>query len=66
MLTCLSGYFQLYGWNRLNLGNGERVKGDSENPVNCSGITLLSVVGNNRLVPCLDKEGAMHEGKAGF
>ena len=37
------------------------------------GITLLSVVGkvfckilNNRLVQCLDKEGALHEGQAGF
>ena len=36
-------------------------------------ITLLSVVGkvfckilNNRLVQCLDKEGALHEGQAGF
>ena len=35
------------------------------------GITLLSVVGkvfckilNNRLVQCLDKEGALHEGQA--
>ena len=37
------------------------------------GITLLSVVGkvfckilNNRLVQYLDKEGALHEGQAGF
>ena len=36
-------------------------------------ITLLSVVGkvfckilNNRLVQCLDKEGALHEGQAGW
>ena len=36
-------------------------------------ITLLSVIGkvfckilNNRLVQCLDKEGALHEGQAGF
>ena len=48
-------------------------KGDRENPGNYRGITLLSVVGkvfckilNNRLVPCLDKEGALHEGQAGF
>ena len=48
-------------------------KGDRENPGNYRGITLLSVVGkvfckilNNRLVQCLDKEGALHEGQAGF
>ena len=50
-------------------------KGDREDPGNHIGITLLSVVGtckvfcevlNNRLVHCLDKEGALHEGQAGF
>ena len=47
-------------------------KGDREDPGNYRGtcITLLSVVGkvfckmlNNQ---CLDKEGALHEGQAGF
>ena len=44
-------------------------KGDREDPGNYKGITLLSVVGkvfckilNNRLVQCLDKGGALHEG----
>ena len=43
-------------------------KGNREDPDNYRGITLLSVVGkvfskilNNRLVQCLDKEGALHE-----
>ena len=61
------------------LDNGEMVllfiykKGDREDPGNYRGITLLSVVGkvfckiiNNRLVECLDKEGLLHEGQAGF
>ena len=41
-------------------------KGNREDPSN---ITLLSVVGNkipNKLVECLDKEGILHEGQAGF
>ena len=37
-------------------------KGDREDPGNCRGITLLSVVDNQ----CLDKGGALHEGQAGF
>ena len=43
-------------------------KGNREDPGNYRGIFLLSVVGkvfckilNNRLVQCLDKEGALHE-----
>ena len=49
-------------------------KRDREDPGNYRGIiTLLSDVGkvfckflNNRLVQCLDKEGALHEGQTGF
>ena len=47
-------------------------KSDGEDPGNYRGITLLSVVGKvfckilNRLVQCLDKGGALHEGQAGF
>ena len=48
-------------------------KGDRQDPGNYRGIALLSVVGkvfckllNNRLVQCLDKGGALHEGQAGF
>ena len=48
-------------------------KGDREDPANYKGITLLSVLGkvfckilNNTLVQCLDKEGALQEGQAGF
>ena len=80
-LTCLSSYFQLYGRRRLSPGNGGRAllliylrKGtDREDPANYRGITLLRVVGkvfckilNNRLVQCLDREGALHEGQAYF
>ena len=64
----------------MSLGNGEtalllifKKKGDREDHGNYRGITLLSVVGkvfckilNNRLAQCLDKEGALHEGQAGF
>ena len=63
----------------MSPGNGEGLivnifkKGDREDPANCRGITLLSVVGNvfckilnNKLVQCLDKERALHEEQAGF
>ena len=48
-------------------------KGDSEDPGNYRGITLLSVVGkvfckvlNNRLMTRLEGKRALHEGQAGF
>ena len=48
-------------------------KRDREEPGNYRGITLPSVVGkvfckilNNRLVQCLNKKGALHEGQVGF
>ena len=48
-------------------------KGGREDPGNYRGISLLSGVGkvfrkvlNNRLVHCLNKEGVLHEGQAGF
>ena len=65
----------------MSPGNGGRallliiiyLKWDREDPANYRGIILLSVVENvfckilnNRLVQCLDKEGALHEGQAGF
>ena len=76
-LTCLSSYFQLWQeeivarqWSEGLIVNIFK-KGDSEGPANYRGITFLSVVGkvfckilNNRLVQCLDKEGALHEGLA--
>ena len=58
----------------MSLGNGDGLivnifkKGDREDPGNYRGITLLIVgkvfckILNNRLVQCLDKEGALHEG----
>ena len=76
----MSSYFQLFGRRRIvprQWRDGLIVnifkKGDREDPGNYRGITLLSVVGkvfckilNNRLVQCLDKEGALHEGQAGL
>ena len=49
------------------------LKGDRKEPVNYRGITLCIVVGkvfcnslNNRLVQCLEKGGALHEGQVSF
>ena len=42
-------------------------KGDREDPGNYRGITLVGkVFCKIRLVQCLDKGGALHEGQAGF
>ena len=78
MVDLLEQLFSVYGRRRLSPGNGGLIvnifkKGDREDHANYRGMTLLSVVGkvlckilNNRLVQCLDKEGALHEGQAGF
>ena len=68
---------QLSGMRKLQWREGLIInlfkKGVMEDPGNYRAITLLSVVGkvfckvlNNRLVHCLDKEGVLHEGQAGF
>ena len=53
-------------WRDVNIFK----KGDREDPGNYRGISVVGKVFckilNNRLVQCLDKEGALHERQAGF